>query len=585
MAWFFALDPATRCVFAAACSFAFLLLMSLQLISLAVYFVALFPGFVLCRRALHVAQELRDEGHTIEETDDPKALCRDISNALKTPSGTSFPLTKTLVTALLLFGFASPAEALQSGKQVCAPTVCMLNGGKDLTRSTYMKEYVAPNHPDKGGDLETSQFFNDCGRELFQDSSTMSCQNVRYDKSTEKAVNKYIAGASKREEASQKKEKEHVSVKGRLEFINDPEVMEDVNKVKKILQQYGFLTQAINSRSLDISVQDANVIVANMKSFIQQEMKSAKGQLEMAKKYKLELETKLEKVKKEQKFAETYLQQPESKQIELANPDMPNRPYDVQTSIDIRYYTTAAWSWLETLSVDSLRGLQEFEEYVTLARKYPRDKSSDDPPNGHLTPYYTEDSHGGLTWWVREQVGEREQVSENRWVETWRNKKIPDSVTAKALEIYFRVLSEKHLDMAVTYQSHWAIVHASRGNYAKQIEDYQMVIDSFTESYEIKMNATSDFLKRVESYENRFGPVVSPSLTTHAVAYQWDEVQFGILLIFFMHIATFSPGGSARVRIPRSAVWRTVLGIEITELNGKYYNRQGQLVSPSGIPL
>jgi hypothetical protein len=28
--------------------------MSLQLISLAVYFVALFPGFVLCRRALHV---------------------------------------------------------------------------------------------------------------------------------------------------------------------------------------------------------------------------------------------------------------------------------------------------------------------------------------------------------------------------------------------------------------------------------------------------------------------------------------------------------------------------------------------------
>ena len=54
LAWFFALDPATRCVFAAACSFAFLLLMSLQLISLAVYFVALLPGFVLCRRALHV---------------------------------------------------------------------------------------------------------------------------------------------------------------------------------------------------------------------------------------------------------------------------------------------------------------------------------------------------------------------------------------------------------------------------------------------------------------------------------------------------------------------------------------------------
>ncbi len=27
-----------------------------------------------------------------------------------------------------------------------------------------MKEYVAPNHPDKGGDLQTSQFFNDCGR-------------------------------------------------------------------------------------------------------------------------------------------------------------------------------------------------------------------------------------------------------------------------------------------------------------------------------------------------------------------------------------------------------------------------------------
>ena len=54
LAWFFALDPATRCVFAASCSFAFLLLMSFQLIKLAVYFVALLPGFLMCRRALHV---------------------------------------------------------------------------------------------------------------------------------------------------------------------------------------------------------------------------------------------------------------------------------------------------------------------------------------------------------------------------------------------------------------------------------------------------------------------------------------------------------------------------------------------------
>jgi len=54
LAWFFALDPATRCVFAASFSFAFLLLMSLQMIKLAVYFVALLPGFLMCRRALHV---------------------------------------------------------------------------------------------------------------------------------------------------------------------------------------------------------------------------------------------------------------------------------------------------------------------------------------------------------------------------------------------------------------------------------------------------------------------------------------------------------------------------------------------------
>lgn len=43
-----------------------------------------------------------------------------------------------------------------------------------------------------------------------------------------------------------------------------------------------------------------------------------------------------------------------------------------------------------------------------------------------------------------------------------------------------------------------------------------------------------------------------------------------------------SPRPRGGVRIPRNAVWTTVLGIEITEVNGNYYNRKGQLVTPSG---
>jgi hypothetical protein len=85
---------------------------------------------------LRVADNLRKVGHPIADTDDPHKLCQDIAHALWSPyvggkQKASYPVTKTLLTALMLFGFSSPAEALKSGQQVCAPTVCMLNGGKD----------------------------------------------------------------------------------------------------------------------------------------------------------------------------------------------------------------------------------------------------------------------------------------------------------------------------------------------------------------------------------------------------------------------------------------------------------------------
>jgi hypothetical protein len=57
LAWFFALEPATRCVFAAACSFAFVLLMSLHWFGLGVYLVALLPGVLLCRHTLDVYRQ------------------------------------------------------------------------------------------------------------------------------------------------------------------------------------------------------------------------------------------------------------------------------------------------------------------------------------------------------------------------------------------------------------------------------------------------------------------------------------------------------------------------------------------------
>lgn len=483
---------------------------------------------------LRVADDLREAGHPIADTDDPHELCQDIAHALWSPyvggkQTASYPVTKTLLTALMLFGFSSPAEALKSGQQVCAPTVCMLNGGKDLTRSTYMKEYVAPNHPDKGGDLQASQFFNDCGRELFQDSSsTLSCANVKYDKPTEKAVNKYIAGASKREEAAQKKEKEHVLVKGRLDFINDPEVMESVDKVKKILQSYGYFSQAINSRSLEISVQDANVVVANMKSFIQKKLNTDTNSLVKAKEYKQKLETKIETVKREWQFAETFLNK--TNKIDMANPDMAD---SVQTSNDIHGYIRSAWSLLESLSASSLAGLHDLEEYVILARKSPTlmTQMPDDPINVQFTPRYDP----RIRKWLVTADARYEKISETEWREIRESKIVPDSVTAKALEVYFKVRSNKTSDVQLTYQNPFA---SDTTSYEKTIETLRLVAEICTEGYETTVNQTSDFLKQVESYESRFGPVVPPSITTHTVWSQWDE-SVGVIQALFVLLLSF----------------------------------------------
>ena len=54
IAWLIALDPSTQALVTAACGLAFILLANAQFVGLGVYFVALVPGFVQCKRAFHV---------------------------------------------------------------------------------------------------------------------------------------------------------------------------------------------------------------------------------------------------------------------------------------------------------------------------------------------------------------------------------------------------------------------------------------------------------------------------------------------------------------------------------------------------
>lgn len=421
-----------------------------------------------------VAQELRDEGHTIEETDDPKSLCRDISNALKTPSGTSFPLTKTLVTALLLFGFASPAEALQSGKQVCAPTVCMLNGGKDLTRSTYMKEYVAPNHPDKGGDVQSSQFFNDCGRELFQSSNKLSCEHVKYDKNTEKAVTKFIESVPKRDETLKNKEKEHEAIIGKLEFIKDPEVIRTFNEVKRILQEYGWVSRAITSIGMDITNVDANVLVANMKSFVSRDLRYVTEELDIDHRSLLDLKGNLAGYRVIVEFANKYLKASKSQKLKLIT-----EMFDDAKMISLmRKELDAAEEYRISVKPVTLRVVESIKK---------------DKLNPTSTAHYTAN------------------LLQDYFEMKLRPYNDDERDTKEILYSYESIQS--HLQRNIQYVEKWISIRSDEAS------------------------KKTSLLKRVESYENKFGPIVSSTVSDFWTMGKIQE--FMALLVGFITIAGF----------------------------------------------
>jgi chemotaxis protein histidine kinase CheA len=85
-----------------------------------------------------------------------------------------------LLLLLLLAASALPgARGFTAARGACRPVVCALHTAasgsgtptRTLDKRAYKRAFQLPNHPDKGGELETSQFFNDCGRELFGSGS------------------------------------------------------------------------------------------------------------------------------------------------------------------------------------------------------------------------------------------------------------------------------------------------------------------------------------------------------------------------------------------------------------------------------
>ena len=75
------------------------------------------------------------------------------------------PYAKPMVAALALSGLANTAAAL-AHDSTCRATVCYVNNGRDLSAHDF-KQLQFHNHPDKGGRLEDSQFFNACKPDLF----------------------------------------------------------------------------------------------------------------------------------------------------------------------------------------------------------------------------------------------------------------------------------------------------------------------------------------------------------------------------------------------------------------------------------
>jgi hypothetical protein len=100
------------------------------------------------------------------------------------------PALLLLLTAAV--GCALPgARGFTAARGTCRPVVCALHHAaassgaalvpRPLDKREYKRAFQVPNHPDKGGELETSQFFNACGRELFgsgaEAAAVVSCSS------------------------------------------------------------------------------------------------------------------------------------------------------------------------------------------------------------------------------------------------------------------------------------------------------------------------------------------------------------------------------------------------------------------------
>jgi hypothetical protein len=94
-------------------------------------------------------------------------------------------------TAMFVGSARSSADALSYGKDMCVPTICTLSNGKVLTRTDYINLFVIPNHPDKGGDLATRQFFNACLDDIYDKSKVLACNNLDYSHVRQMAIKEY----------------------------------------------------------------------------------------------------------------------------------------------------------------------------------------------------------------------------------------------------------------------------------------------------------------------------------------------------------------------------------------------------------
>ena len=142
IAWLIALDPSTQALVTAACGLAFILLANAQFVGLGVYFVALVPGFVQCKRAFHVYSD-----SVTKESFTRSALAGFYYTLLVCAAELLALFVLELVTMLTLGLFLGPTRSPHPGTPFPTPTSTSLPALQNTTPRTNTAPLSCPITP------------------------------------------------------------------------------------------------------------------------------------------------------------------------------------------------------------------------------------------------------------------------------------------------------------------------------------------------------------------------------------------------------------------------------------------------------